>query len=483
MAGDDRQTLEYPVPSPIDWPTPDRGLVWRRGWATVGAFGAALGHRVAARKQTRPAARAVREAFVGLGGTYLKFGQIVASAPGMFGDEVAELFRSCLDTGPVVPPQVVRRTVEAELGRPLADMFARFDPEPIGRASLAVVHRAVTTDGEAVAVKVLRPGIEDLIAADLAVMAPLFRVLADNGGMELAGAVDAVLQGLREQLAEELDLRNERRTMDHHRELFARADLPMIVVPRSRPDLSDRRVLTMELLDGVPLDALDRIAEMAVDPGPLADQLVKSWFMGLVRDGTFHGDMHAGNLLLLRDGRLGVIDWGIVGRLDEPTHRFFRRSIEGMLGDETAWDDLAASLVDIYGESLAVSMGEPDEMAAVMRDVFASFFTQPFSAFTMAQLMQQMPAANGLGARDGAKRSFREVLGQWRLNRRARRLAAEQQAGESPFNRGMMLLVKQLLYFDRYGHMFLQDTALLEDRAFYERLLRAAPLVEGHRQQ
>jgi hypothetical protein len=270
--------------------------------------------------------------------------------------------------------------------------------------------------------------------------------------------------------------------MEHHRELLEHVDLPMVVVPKARPELSSRRVLTMEFLDGVPIDALDQIAALAVDPKPLASSLVKSWFMGLVRDGTFHGDVHAGNVLLLRDGRLGIIDWGIVGRLDDPTHRFFRRAIEAMLGDETAWDDLVVQLEEIYGEALMASMdsASPEELRAILRGVFEPFFTQPFNAFTLAQLVQQMPGSGGLGQPERSKMSAGEVLQVWRRNRRVRKLADAQQVAEMPFNRGMMLLIKQLLYFDRYGHLFLQDTALLEDRDFYADLLDHAPLVAGH---
>src|ERR1700689_940933 len=104
-------------------------------------------------------ARPLRKSFQDLGGTFMKFGQIIASSPGMFGDEVADEFRACLDTGPPVPFPEVRQRVEEDLGRPFKSVFAAFETEPIGTASIAVVHRARLHDGRVVAVKVLRPGI------------------------------------------------------------------------------------------------------------------------------------------------------------------------------------------------------------------------------------------------------------------------------------------------------------------------------------
>src|SRR5437879_145772 len=103
---------------------------------------------------------------------------------------------------------------------------------------------------------------------------------------------------------------------------------------------SGPRVLTMEFLDGFPIDDLARIAELGVDPRPLIEQTVRGWFLTAIRYGVFHGDVHAGNLMLLRDGRIAALDWGIVGQLDPKTHRFFRRAIEAALGDEAAWDEV-----------------------------------------------------------------------------------------------------------------------------------------------
>ncbi|MCC6764520.1 MAG: AarF/ABC1/UbiB kinase family protein [Deltaproteobacteria bacterium] len=466
-------------PFPLPLPTPDGRDLRRRTRRIVTIAARTLGPPLARRVLRRPLgpqafARPLRRLFESLGVTFVKFGQLVASSPGVFGDAVADEFRSCLDTGPLVPLDDVRTAVATTLGRPLAEVFARFDPAPIGRASIAVVHRAALHDGREVAVKVLRPGIETTVATDLRLMGPLLDVLAFRVGIPEAGQLVRMLDGFREQLAEELDLRNEARAMEHHRDLARTLRLERIVVPAPYPELSGQRALVMDFLDGVPIDDVAGMARLGLDARPLLGQLVRAWFITALRDGTFHADAHAGNILVLRDGRVGVVDWGIVGRLDARTRRFLRRTVEGALGDESAWGDIADEFLASYGPALIDGLGlDRDGLAAFSRSVVEPMLTRPFGEVSLGKFLAawqgNVAAAEG---RPRERPTWRRILA--RLKRqRAMHVGVARHGGRgTEFDRGTFLLGKQLLYFERYGKMFLGDTSLLADRAFFEELLR-----------
>ncbi|MHB8682083.1 MAG: ABC1 kinase family protein [Acidimicrobiales bacterium] len=416
---------------------------------------------------------ALRRTFEDLGGTFMKFGQLVASSPGLFGDELADEFRACLDTGPAVPFELVRRTIEADLGMRLEDAYDAFDHEPVGRASIAVVHRARLHDGTSVAVKVLRPGIDRVVATDLDLLQPLLELVARQTGDQLAGAMLQMVDGFREQIGEELDLRNEARAMVHFQRLLAEVDLPVIAVPRVFGEYCGPNVLTMEFFEGVPIDDLAAAADYGIDPAPLVEQVVRGFLLMMVRWGAFHGDVHAGNLMLLPDARIGVLDWGIVGRLDAETHRFVVRLFEAVLGDESAWDDVAAHLVRTYGAAMRDALGLDDEQLVVfIRGIIEPVLLRPFGEVSLADIITapqaQLAKARGAGAHG---RSVRDVIGRLRAQRKLRRAAEAGGGVASDFDRGTFLLGKQLMYFERYGKLFLTDTPLLSDPAFLTAVL------------
>jgi predicted unusual protein kinase regulating ubiquinone biosynthesis (AarF/ABC1/UbiB family) len=426
-----------------------------------------------ARRGGNPA-RSARRVFERLGSTYIKFGQFVASAPGLVGETIAEEFRSCLDTGPAVPFEHVRAVIEAELGRPLQEAFRDFEETPIAAASIAVVHAATLRDGTPVAVKVLRPNIERTVATDLALLERMVRFMAARGIDQAYNMVGLVV-GLRMQIAEELDLRNEARTMDVFRGLYERYGLSLLVVPRAHHQLTGRRVLTMEYLEGRPLDDLAHARALGVDPGPLVRELLDAWVLTGLRMGAFHADIHAGNLLLLSDGRLGMIDWGIVAHMDERSRRMFRSLCRASTGDENAWGDISSLMIEVNGPALH-SLGLTDEQIGVFaREVFEPVLTRPLQDVSMAELMMNgddvVRKATG---ESPPKRSLRQRLRIMRDAARAYRTAAANGAFEHPSMRMGFLSMKQLVYLERYGRMYIPEQALLGDTEFVRRALDSA---------
>jgi len=416
-----------------------------------------------------------------LGGTFVKFGQIVASSPGLFGDTLAEEFRRCLDDGPVVPFAMVRRVVESELGQSLDAVFASFDETPIGQASVAVVHRAQLLNGSRVAVKVLRPDIEMLIATDLHLAEPFFRFLFHQTGAQMLGAIVQQLDGLRLQIGEELDLRNEARALLHFRALVADSSYHLIAVPEPVLNFSTMSVLTMEFLDGVAIDDENSVETLGLNAADAIDQLIRGFFMMTVRWGAFHGDAHAGNLLLLRDGRIGVLDWGIVGRLDSATHHFFRKLLEAVLGVESAWDDVTGHIISNYGPVISSAMGMDDvQLAAFLRMMIEPLLLRPFGEVSFAEMftMTQMHVAraNDISFQSS---SLLGLLRRLRVQRRIQRLSLANGGILTDFDRGNFLLGKQLMYFEKYGKIYLSDRAILSDRVFLEELLAEPDVFEN----
>ncbi|MFZ0668392.1 MAG: AarF/UbiB family protein [Acidimicrobiales bacterium] len=420
----------------------------------------------------------LRQTFEALGGTFMKFGQMIASSPGVFGDKLADEFRVCLDTGPRVGFARIKQRIEADLGMSVEDAYAEVETEPIGRASIAVVHKARLHDGTVVAVKILRPGIHRVVATDLDMLQPIIELVANQTGDETAGWFLQILDGFREQIGEELDLRNEARAMIQFKTLLHKAGLHSVVVPQVIPELSGRNVLTMELLDGEPIDDLAAAARFGIDPSPLVAEVVRAFFLMTIRWGVFHGDVHAGNLMLMKDGRIGVLDWGIVGRLDAETHKFFVRIIQGALGNEDAWDDVAAHLIKTYGPAIRDGFNlNDDQLSDFVKGLVEPILTQPFGEVSLSTLLTapqtQLAKARGQKAHEG---SIRSVITRVRDQRRIRREAEAYGGMDSDFDRGTFLLAKQLMYFERYGKMFMADTPILSDRAFFESLVTGMDL-------
>ena len=457
-------------------PVPSRREVAARLAASIRSFSH---HVIAARRAGKldemAIAGAIRRTFEDLGGTFTKFGQLIASSPSIFGDDVAHEFRGCLDSGPPVPFYEVRAVIEADLGRPLHEIFATFEPEPLAAASLAVVHRAALTDGTPVAVKVLRPDVSRRIATDLAVLRPLCRFIARQVAVGIAGTLAGLVQGLEVQVAEELDFTNEARSLRWFRAALDEIGVDRLVVPLVFDDLCGPHVITMELLDGVPVDDAEAIAALGVDPTPLLHECIRVWFATTLCAGAFHGDVHAGNVLVRANGTLALLDWGIVGRFDDATALFFRRMIEGVLGDEDAWVDVAVHVKATYGAGMVEALGiDDDQLVTFVRSQIEPLFKLPFGQVDLRTMLI------GDGATDGKRagqRTRREAMSNWWTERRRQQALMDLEGYGGGFDQATFLLSKQLIYFERYGKQFLPDSPLLDDPAVFRALLDAPQLL------
>jgi aarF domain-containing kinase len=317
-----------------------------------------------------------------------------------------------------------------------------------------------------------------VVATDLDLMQPLLEILVRLTGDQLAGSTLQVLDGFRVQIGEEMDLRNEARSLVHFRRLQNEFDLTLMAVPEPYPEFSGRNVLTMEFFDGVPIDDLVQVAELGFDPTPLVQEVMRAFFLTTVRWGAFHGDVHAGNMMMLRDGRIGVIDWGIVGRLDPLTHRFFLSILSAAMGNEEAWTEVTGYITHTYGPAIAEAVGlSGQELTRFVRTIFEAALTRPFGEVSLAGLMQtiqlQVAKAQGIEAHT---RSVGAILHRLRSQRRIRRMADESGGLMSEFDRGTFLLAKQLMYFERYGRLFVSELPILNDRDFISQLLAGVDL-------
>ena len=417
----------------------------------------------------RDLGRSLRVVAQRLGGTWVKVGQVLASAPGLVGEDLSEELRPLLDTSPPVPIHTVRRLITRGLGRPEGELFASIEPDPIGTGSLAVVHRAVTHTGRPVAVKVLRPGIERESAADLVLIETLLDGFARWRGIPPA-IFHRLIGGLRQQLSEEMDLRREADHMDRFRALFQTAGLEKLVVPEVDVDLSARRVLTMEYLDGVAIDDLSAIEAMGGDPAPLVAQAVRAWWASVAVAGLFHGDVHAGNLMYMTDGRLGMLDWGIVGRLSEANHGFMLALLAGAAGEEQAWDRAVDILLTTIPERVR---DRPDfdegRARAMIRQGLAYALTRPYGEVSLGAFRSGDAFDDGEGTGPGRPERSRRRRG---AGRRGPGDARPPGPDGGP-DRDILLLGKQLIYFERYGKQYLSDRSVLSDAAAVLDLVRA----------
>ena len=374
------------------------------------------------------AAREARDAFAELGPTYVKLAQLIASSPGLFPEVLSEELRTLLDRVPPIPYDDVRTVIRAELGDEPSAIFARFDPEPLASASIAQVHTAELLDGTDVVVKIQRPGIRDRLAADLRILMRVARVLERTSAKGRMANPIAVVEDFAATLSEELNFVVEARSMetfDTNLHAFGKND--NVRVPKVHWALTTPRVLTMERIHGYKIDDLAQLNTTGWDLADALKKGVRAWMEAALEHGFFHGDVHAGNLMLDTDGNIVFLDFGIVGRLDAKTKAIIRHGLPALIvhGD---FQEVAKA---IYEMGAVLKPADLEQSAADIAAIVEPILGKPLSEISYGQVLIDI-------VRIGTRYEVR-------------------------LPRELVLVAKQMLYFERYAKLMAPDWNILND--------------------
>ncbi|WP_417068958.1 ubiquinone biosynthesis regulatory protein kinase UbiB [Niveibacterium terrae] len=276
------------------------------------------------RRFAEPGAVRMRRALESLGPIFVKFGQVLSTRRDLLPPDLAEELAKLQDRVPPFPTEQAIARLEAEFGRPVDDVFKRFERTPVASASIAQVHFGELHDGTEVAIKILRPGIEEIIDHDLTLMdagAALIERLWSEGRRFKPREVVAEFA---KYLRDELDLMREAANCSQLRRNFK--DSPLLQVPEVYWDYCSSTVMVMQKMVGTPISQKEVLREQGIDFTALSRAGVEIFFTQVFRDGFFHADMHPGNILVAANGQYIALDFGIIGTLEERDKQYLAQN-------------------------------------------------------------------------------------------------------------------------------------------------------------
>ncbi|WP_152205824.1 ABC1 kinase family protein [Marinobacter changyiensis] len=379
--------------------------------------------------------RLLRQTFESLGATYIKLGQFIASSPTFFPKEYVEEFQNCLDKTPSLPFGVIKKIIQQELGCPLGDVYESVDPVPLASASIAQVHAARLKTGEDVVIKVQKPGVENILLTDLNFLYLSARILETIAPKLSWTSLSGIVEEIQRTMMEECDFIKEANNLKVFREFLQSTHNEDATAPRVYEHCSTRRILTMERFHGVPLTDMESIKGYARDPERTLITAMNTWFASLTQCEFFHADVHAGNLMVLTDGRVGFIDFGIVGRIRPDTWQAVSDFISSVMVGH--FEGMADAMIRIGITREAVSV---EALAGDLRRLYQ-------------QMDRMVPDATPYEP-DQTEDEVNNIL------------MDMVKIGESHglhFPREFALLLKQFLYFDRYVHILAPEMDMFMD--------------------
>ncbi|MFO0696207.1 MAG: AarF/UbiB family protein [Polyangiales bacterium] len=381
----------------------------------------------------------LRHAFEQLGPTYVKLAQLVASSEGVFPEPYCVEFRKCLDRVPPFPIEDVKATLREEIHENLEGVFSVLEEKPLASASIAQVHGAVLPDGTRVVVKVQRPHLDDIIRADLRVLRFLARILEKIPFVHLTNP-RSIVDDFAANLDEELDFRKEAANLDEFNALMEKHAFVGVAAPKPVHELSGRHALVMERFDGV---RIDDPTNLELPPDEIEGKLLlgmRAWFRCLLVHGFFHGDVHAGNLMSLHDGRIGFLDFGIVGRFQGERRR---------LASDFLITTAARDFEGLARCMVTMSHMEGVDVPALAADL-DKHLTPMLDPSKPVKYADLLPAVT--------KATLRHRL---------------------PLARDFVLILKQMIYFDRYAKLLAPNLNILADPRILSGLMEDLMLAQA----
>ncbi|WP_350656261.1 AarF/ABC1/UbiB kinase family protein [Psychrobacter sp. S1-30-MNA-CIBAN-0213] len=395
-------------------------------------------------KGEKPDARLLKDTFEQLGTTYIKIGQFIASTPSLFPREYVEAFQDCLDQTTPLSYAYIKQVLTAELavdGQTLSDKFAFIDEKPLASASIAQVHAARLHNGDEVVLKVQKPEVETIMQTDLGVLHGATKLIELLMPSMRFASIAPIIDEIRLRMLAETDFIAEAQNIRDFQQFLAVSGNTKVVAPQVYDELTTKRVLTMSRLHGVSMIDESAMRQYCDDPAQVMADTLNTWFASLMFCNSFHADLHAGNLMLLTDGRIGFLDFGIVGKLKAESWRACMGMMQAL--QDNNYQAMAQHMIDMEmtrGRSNVDELDLANDLQRMMKTIMAEDITftsgVPFNSKEQAdELNKMMLEIVEVGKRHGIH-----------------------------FPRDFALLTKQLLYFDRFMRTLAPDMDMFSDQ-------------------